>query len=678
MKETIGIIISMLTFLVIGCASQQRVSITIENRAPLHAKDVASFMAGGARADITPPPGLPMAGHSRGGGFSKGVRTRLYARVFYLKPKSGRPVALVQTDLLSGSRILHHRVAEIVAPKTDIEAGGLVIAGTHTHSAPGNYFGDAFYDRMASHVPGFQKRLFEFLSERIAGAVIEAYEKRAPARIATGSINIEGVNRNRSLNAYRHNVDFKGCEPSAREAVNPVLHMIRVDCLSKSGTYLPIGAFSNFSMHPNLTNGDTGMLYNGDVTAYAERELERNIRRRYPEARDSLHAIANYTNGDITFDYHAKEKLGYPAMRRIGIMIAEKAEKLFVSLGEKMTEETVVRYRAMEVDVYEEGSLDGESLCEKPAAGQAALAGASDRPYRLLNWIPGFAPGWPKRFRTKTCQGTKRIMGGSLQHCVFPLDEYPHILFLQAIQIHDAVLLPIPFEATTMAGRRIAERSRSASMNARLDSLRSHVVMSTANGYWGYCATPEEYLLQYYEGGQTIYGPGTMGFLAAHLARLVAALPGGSGGNLPCRWSFNVKVRKDYFPESRGVPMRGVRTVLSGPEQRSTGRKEDEVCWKFQWRDLPPALIKLHRTLVAIEESDDGSSWRALAVDGVAVDDGGYAIAVICTKPKTKEGMAIYEARWYNPSMIEGRWYRFKVFPREGQEMLNSPPFRAR
>ena len=144
-------------------------TITVGNPMPLPAKNVDEILAGSAKVDITPPPGIPLAGHSLAGKIAKGVRTRLYARVLYLKPKSGRPVVLVQADLLSGSRILHHRVAELIAPKTDVEAGGLVIAGTHTHSAQGNYFGEAFYDRMASPEPGFQKQLYDFMAETDLG-----------------------------------------------------------------------------------------------------------------------------------------------------------------------------------------------------------------------------------------------------------------------------------------------------------------------------------------------------------------------------------------------------------------------------------------------------------------------------------------------------------------------------
>ncbi|HPV41823.1 MAG TPA: neutral/alkaline non-lysosomal ceramidase N-terminal domain-containing protein [Spirochaetota bacterium] len=660
-------------FLAIGCTTLRPVTITVNNPAPLKAKDVSTLMAGAARADITPPPGLPLAGHSLQGERSIGVRTRLYARVIYLKPGSGKPLALVQVDLLSGSRILHHRVAELIASKTDVEAGGLVIAGTHTHSAQGNYFGDAFYDRMASPKPGFEEKLLNFMADQIAGAVVRACENRRPAKIATGSIDITGVIRNRSLPAYHMNKSLGGKKPNEREAVNPELRMIRVDCRKPDGSWAPIGAFSNFSLHPNLGNDDTDMLYNGDVTAFAERVVERGIARRYPSAVDPVHALANLTHGDITPDYGEKEKLGYQAMRRIGTMIGDRAMELFMSLEKGLTADAVIRYRAEEIDVYRDRCLENDCLCEKPAVGEATLGGGRDRPVKALNWLPGIAPGWPRKNPGNDCQGAKRVAAKAIQHKIYPLDEYPHVLFIQALQVHDTVLLPLPFEVTTEAGRQIAGRCREAGRMAGLPDSYRYTVMDTSNGYWGYCATKDEYSLQYYEGGSTLYGPGTADYLAARMSRLVEELPKGSGGTLPTAWSFVVKVAKSYYPTG-GEPA-GMRTIEENPEFKDRSGGGGESYWTFRWRDVPPSLISLHEPLVSVEVSDDGSAWRPLVVYGVPADDGGSDIAVICRKPKASQGMAVYEVRWYNPVREKGRFYRFVILPRPGQAVLYSPAF---
>jgi len=545
-----------------------------------------------------------------------------------------------------------------------------VIAGTHTHSAQGNYFGDAFYDRMASPKPGFQRQVYEFMAERIAGAIIKAYETRRPAKIAAGSTTIEGVNRNRSLPAYLMNKTLNGKRPGETEAVNSELRMIRVDCKTERGDYVPLGALSFFSLHPNLDNREGDLLYNGDVTAYAEREVEWGIKSRYPGAADPIHAIANYTHGDMTPNYGKDEKLGYAAMRRIGVIVGKKSLELFDSLKKDLSENAVIRYRFSEVDVYEEKCTGNDCLCDKPAVGQALVAGANDRPTPLLHGVAGFAPGWPRRFNTDTCQGKKRIVAEAIHYKILPLEEFPHVLFLQAIQIQDTVILPVPFEVTVEAGRRIMARCGESAKAAGLPDAR-YIVVDTANSYWGYCSTPEEYSIQYYEGGHTLYGPGTSGYLGTALAGLTADLSKGSGGVLRPDWTFTVKEAKNYYPAD--VEPKGYRKVVAAPVL--TAKKKSEPYWSFRWQDLSPSRIALHEPLVCIETSDDGALWRPLITGGIPVDDSGYDIAIICAKAKNGEGMGVYEARWYNPAG-DGKQYRFKILPRRGQATFFSPAFR--
>ena len=60
---------------------------------------------------------------------------------------------------------------------------------------------------------------------------------------------------------------------------------------------------------------------------------------------------------------------------------------------------------------------------------------------------------------------------------------------------------------------------------------------------------------------------------------------------------------------------------------------------------------------------------------GIRVDDDGYDLAVIFTGDITDANLGVYETRWYNPERKEGRWYRFRIEPRQGQEVLFSKPF---
>ncbi len=141
-----------------------KANILIPYQEPLESTEEKTLLAGVSSVDITPPPGMPAAGHSMFSCNCYGVRTKLKARVFYLKPEKDKPVALVQCDLLSGSLLVHHKVARMVAEKTDVDAAGLAICGTHTHSGPGNYFASIMYNNNASNKPGLEVNYLEFLS----------------------------------------------------------------------------------------------------------------------------------------------------------------------------------------------------------------------------------------------------------------------------------------------------------------------------------------------------------------------------------------------------------------------------------------------------------------------------------------------------------------------------------
>ena len=134
-----------------------------------------------------------------------------------------------------------------------MDSAGLVITATHTHSRPGNYAGNDFYNDLISNAKGFIEKYFFFICEQIAAAVIEAYDNRKPARVATEATTVEKVTKNRSLPAYllNENIQQQKKNPNEFDAVNPYFHMIRIDCQDDQGEYVPVGAFTNFSSHPN-------------------------------------------------------------------------------------------------------------------------------------------------------------------------------------------------------------------------------------------------------------------------------------------------------------------------------------------------------------------------------------------------------------------------------------------
>ncbi|HPA72772.1 MAG TPA: neutral/alkaline non-lysosomal ceramidase N-terminal domain-containing protein [Spirochaetota bacterium] len=629
-----------------------------------------TLLAGVGKADITPRPGLPLAGHSVNANYSKGFRTRIYSRVLYLKPVDDKPVALVQCDLLAGSDMVQRRLAEMVAGKTDLDLGGIMMSATHTHAGPGNLAGSEFYNINTSNKGGLDMKFYDFITGQIAGAIIEAYNGRRPAKIATGSMDIFGFTRNRSIEAYRanNNADPEKAK-DIRKAVNPSMTMVRVDVRDDAtGAFRPAAAFTGYSIHGTSVE-QQGDLYSGDVFAYIERELEWEMAKR--GARSFVHAAVNVTHADNSPDFKMQ---CHAESRRLGVGIGRRSIELFDSLGDSLKSDVKIQSAIREIDYFRERSIDGISICDTPRVGNTLLAGAHDGGATpILSWLPFFREGSRRWFFTGGCHGHRRIIGGPLQGIFCPRDEFPHIITYQAVRIGDTLFLPLPYEITMESGRRIAEAGEKAARDGGLQGLSRTVVLSVSNGYTGYCTTPEEYSVQRYEGGHTIYGPNTMPFLAAQSARLVSDMAKkGAVRDVAGERSFRLSGREFY--RDYDAP-KGPRASLADPSVREAKGRE-ERCWSFRWADVPPSQIEFHRPLVSIETSADGSSWSPLQQNGIPINDQGYDMAVVFTGDITHDAMGVYETRWYNPETGTGNRYRFRIEPRGDKGVFYSKEFK--
>ena len=244
---------------------------------------------------------------------------------------------------------------------------------------------------------------------------------------------------------------------------------------------------------------------------------------------------------------------------------------------------------------------------------------------------------------------------------------------MQTIQIDDILLLPLPFETTKESGVRIGKQCKDKLASENKKDLRSFVVISCANGYYGYVTTPEEYSIQRYEGGHTLYGPQTQPFLAGQLSKLALEMEKGEiENNFPEKWSYNLKAKRFYASDVKSQTGKRIKT---NPIFYDAERNNDEPYWSFTWEDLPPHLISWKQTLVRIEESDDRVAWKQLKINGRPLDDSGYDISILCKDIIRRGKVGIYETRWYNPQMGKNKYYRFAILPQTGQDYLYSSPF---
>jgi neutral ceramidase len=131
----------------------------------------------------------------------------------------------------------------------------------------------------------------------------------------------------------------------------------------------------------------------------------------------------------------------------------------------------------------------------------------------------------------------------------------PQVLPLHLVIIGDIALAGIPAEITTVAGQRLEQ--------TLLDILKDRgvkeVVATTyANAYCGYVTTYQEYQLQLYEAGHTVFGKHTLGAVQTRFKRLALEMLKPREERIPmvdgqpaqfsdeelAKRTFNVKVRK--------------------------------------------------------------------------------------------------------------------------------------
>ena len=162
------------------------------------------LMAGVAVVDITPPIGLALFGHGPEGRLAVGTLLRLQCKAFVLTQEK-EAVALVPCDLGAVSLQLQRRVAEKLEG-LPIGADRLWLMATHTHAGPGHYFGAAMYSGpFGQRLTGYDPQVVEWLAERIAGAVRQAYGERVAARAAWTVTEAWGLARNRSMAPFGAN-----------------------------------------------------------------------------------------------------------------------------------------------------------------------------------------------------------------------------------------------------------------------------------------------------------------------------------------------------------------------------------------------------------------------------------------------------------------------------------------
>lgn len=601
-----------------------------------------AFRAGAAEADVTPAMLVGTFGHGPEARQALGRRGRLRCRALYLEDAVGERVAFVACDLLGLSIALVREVAVRLPPELHLGADRLVISATHTHGGPAHYFATPNYaGAFSGETTGFDPRVLDFLATRIAGAIAHAAQTAQPARIAWTHAFVNGgrdrepaIGQNRSVVAHCGNDDPMGERGTTcrTDGVDPVaevegrLDLLRVDVEGTDGLR-PLALYASFPVHGTVVP-NTNQLLEADLFGYAARRIEARLR----DEGTFVAVLANGAEGDVRPDYREQ---GWPEARRLGELLADRV--VAVHGGASAFEEDPRIVRAMR-DLYlpnavaPEGGPDAPHLCEHAALGRAAICGSEEGRTHFCGRLfhegivsPGTGCQAPKAFLLSENLGS----GG-----------FPTVAPLSVVAVGRGAVVSYPFEATTTAGRRL----RSAVVAAL--GTEQVMLVGLANEYVQYMTTPEEYAAQHYEGGSTLYGPGTQPVIAAHLARLarsVRASVEGSGRPLvePLALPEVRLDRADVMPdEPTLVP------VLDGVG-RST--RDERPAFTLSFRaGHPVTLVGTGQPFVRVERRDaEGRFVPHVDANGEPVDDTSEDVELVHEGKKSgRRGIHRYRATW--------------------------------
>ena len=524
-----------------------------------------AYEIGTGIADVTDTAaGLPMQGMADRNQVSTGVESRLYARAFVIAESpsagAGARVAIIVADIWAGTR----RVKDEVLARLATSCPGLyteentLLAGTHTHSAPGGYSGVLMYDFDFVR-GGCDEATVSCIAEGCARAVEMAHAGLAPGRIYVSTGEVIDCGGNRSEPAYLCNPHAERDQWTAdTDRQMLLLKFVKVD----GGEERPVGVLNWYAIHAT-DRGQTNTLVCGDNKGHASLLFEQQMGSDPGQPDAFVAAFANANCGDVS----PNVELGHPPdgvhdraqMEKHGRQQFEAAFQLFQKATEVLTGPVEHRHTRVDfsnvtvggartwpaalgisftagssedsVPVPDLGIREGLTVTNI-SDGDVVITAAATLGLSVIFGVSVIDQATEKTVRAGHLPKPVVFMPGVETH-----PGVPQTLPVQLLRVGAFALLGIPGELTTMAGRRL----RATVLDAMKGVPIEHVALGTyANDYSQYITTLEEYGSQQYEGASTLFGPHTLEAYQQVAASLATAIIQGKPsppGPPPTAWS---------------------------------------------------------------------------------------------------------------------------------------------
>ena len=546
----------------------------------------AQLRAGAAAVDITPANGASTLGFVRPDITVHGVHTRLTGRVLVLDD-GDTEVALLSTDLA-----FPHDKESLVARVRNLGFSHetILYTGTHTHSGP--------------------EGLDAWQVEQLAKAIRLAHERRVPARAGWAQVTVPGVGRNRSIEAHLANHGIEQFYGEGRHEDDPdgIEHTrdtrLRVLRVQREGGG-PLAAWMNFPVH--LTTSTPAVdVWDSDLAGPAEHHLEDAVggtNRLGPGGLPEQGFVAMYTNGALgdlmpVFDSYNPTAV----MDRHGRRIAAGAHRAWRLAARRLKRELPLDVRWTRICYCGQEVETGRRVASTPVFGLPFLGGSEDGASIFHEPLATEGRRLPGALADP-------VHGRKIQAIPSePLGVHEVNPEVQLVRVGNRLLVGAPGEPSVEMGRRFE-----AAVRPHLPAgVTDPVIVGLSNDYLGYLTTPEEYEMQHYEGGHTVYGTWTSLLMRGSFVALAQALQAGKPAPAPSQPGG----LGDAAPAAPAVGDGGVAGALTLQPPESAKRMS---VIEIGWTGAPGGVDRpADRPLLTLERWVSGAWQRADSDLGLA------------------------------------------------------------
>ncbi|MGV3774848.1 MAG: hypothetical protein ACO1QB_18265 [Verrucomicrobiales bacterium] len=215
----------------------------------------ADLKIGTGQADINPPQGIGLAGyyHERG---NEGALDEIAAKATVLDDGTNR-AAIVVCDLISMPKWIVTEARKLVEAQTGIPGDHVMIAATHTHTAPVLYR-ESERDQVDGGGKQLSREYSNSLPKKIAEAVAAANDQRKAVRISVGKEQETQLGYNRRFWMRDGSVSWNPGKnhPEVIRPAGPIDPEVGVFYAETTEARpQPVLSFVNYALHPDTTGG---------------------------------------------------------------------------------------------------------------------------------------------------------------------------------------------------------------------------------------------------------------------------------------------------------------------------------------------------------------------------------------------------------------------------------------